>query len=466
MAAKSFSEEDLSCTVCCDIFKDPVVLPCSHSFCRHCLQTFWETKGCRECPVCRRISTMEVPLSNLALKNLCETISQERSQAASAGSEVLCSLHGEKLKLFCLDDKMPVCLVCRDSVRHTNHRFRPLAEAALQHKDEVRAQLKPLLEKVKVYEEALQDCETTARHIKMQAEQAAKQINDEFEVLHQFLRDEEAARIDALWEEEEQKSQMMKERMENVSREMSSLSDTIRAVEEEMEAEDVTFLQLLANAFSRAKRPLQDLEECSGALIHVARHLGNLKHWVWLKMQHSIQYTPVVLNPNTAHPDLILSEDLSSLRASDQSQQLPDNPERFDYFLSALGSEGFSSGAHCWEVEVGNNAIWQLGVMAESARRKGDVKIRGGLWRLGHSNGKYTARGATQPETAVKVSQMLQKIRVTLDWDRGKVSFSDPVSNTHLHTLMHHFTERVFPYFNIVAPFRILPAKINITVGR
>ena len=80
--------------------------------------------------------------------------------------------------------------------------------------------------------------------LQVQTQQTEKQIKQEFEKLHQFLRDEEAARIAALREEEEQKSQMMKEKIEKMSREISSLSDTIRAIEEEMEADDVTFLQV------------------------------------------------------------------------------------------------------------------------------------------------------------------------------------------------------------------------------
>ena len=77
-----------------------------------------------------------------------------------------------------------------------------------------------------------------------QAQHTERQIKEEFEKLHQFLRDEEAARIAALREEEEQKSQMMKEKIEKMSREISSLSDTIRAIEEQMGADDVTFLQV------------------------------------------------------------------------------------------------------------------------------------------------------------------------------------------------------------------------------
>ena len=134
MASKSFSEEDLSCPVCCEIFKDPVIMGCSHSVCKDCLQKFWETKGSRECPVCRRRSSKETPPRNLALKNLCEGFLQERHQRASAGPEHICSEHSEKLRLFCLDDLQPVCLVCRDSRTHKNHEFLPLQEAALDYK--------------------------------------------------------------------------------------------------------------------------------------------------------------------------------------------------------------------------------------------------------------------------------------------------------------------------------------------
>src|SRR4029434_35073 len=105
MASTYFAEEDFTCPVCFEIFKDPVILSCSHSICKACLQQFWDTKGSRECPYCRRKCSKEIYLPNMALRNLCETFLQERSEKTSAGSEVLCSLHSEKLKLFCHDDQ-------------------------------------------------------------------------------------------------------------------------------------------------------------------------------------------------------------------------------------------------------------------------------------------------------------------------------------------------------------------------
>ncbi|XP_031436023.1 E3 ubiquitin-protein ligase TRIM69-like [Clupea harengus] len=221
-----------------------------------------------------------------------------------------------------------------------------------------------------------------------------------------------------------------------------------------MEADDITVLQCT----------LQDPERVSGALINVAKHLGNLKFRVWEKMQEIVQYTPVTLDPNTAHPDLILSEDLTSVRDSDEWQQLPDNPERFDEKASVLGSEGFNSGTHCWDVEVGENTWWVVGVMTESLQRKGDYTSMSGWWYVGYDDDEYGAYSPPQPSTRLTVKQKLQRIRVQLDWDRRKLSFSDPDNNTHLHTVTHTFTERVLPYFNVtcnLSPLRMLPVRAS-----
>ncbi|XP_058625617.1 E3 ubiquitin-protein ligase TRIM35-like [Onychostoma macrolepis] len=450
----SLSVDDFSCPVCHEIFKNPVLLSCSHSFCKECLQKFWRSKKTQECPVCSRRSSKSEPPPNLALKNLCESFLKERNERRSSGSEEICSLHSEKLKLFCLEDKQPVCVVCRDSKQHDNHKFRPISEVVSSYKEELNTALKSLQEKLQHNGKMKGEFKKTAEHIKSQAEHTERQIKQQFEKLHQFLRDEEEATITALREEEEQKKQMMKEKLEEMNRHISALSHTIKDMEEMMKASDVCFLKEFPVSMERVQISSQpDPQTPSGALIHVPRYLGNLPFRVWKKMQDIVQNTPVILDPNTAHRSLLLSDDLTSVRTSGY-QPVPDNPERFDYDYCVLGSEGFNSGTHCWDVEVKQSSHWRLGVTTASNQRKGRGFYKTGVWSVWYRQKglgffsilKYNQYGWS-PGSGFHVEQQLDRVRVNLDYDGGTVSFSDPVTNTHLHTFTTSFTHTLFPFF-------------------
>ncbi|XP_029287560.1 nuclear factor 7, ovary-like [Cottoperca gobio] len=453
----SRSEEDLCCPVCHEIFKNPVVLSCSHSFCKDCLLRWWKGKERRECPCCKRRSSKSDPPRNLALKNLCEAFLLDRDHR--------CSLHSEKLQLFCLDHQQSVCLVCRDSKTHNNHRFRPIDEAAQDLKEELQKSLKPLEEKLKIFKEVKGNCDQTAEHIKVQARHTEMHIKEQFKKLHRFLQEEEEARICALRDEEDEKSQVMKEKIEALSRDIADLSDTIKVTEKELRAENVSFLQNYKAAVQRVQqRPLlEDPQLVSGALINEAKHLGNLSFIIWNNMREMVSYTPVILDPNTSDPELIVSEDLTSVRAGEK-RQLPKNPERTKFSCSALGTKGFNSGTHSWDVDVGDNKDWELGVLGENIQKNG--RLQSGLWRILFSNSKFTAFSTLGQEEDLPVKKKLRRIRVHLDFDKGNLSFFDLDTNTHIHTFTHTFTDTLFPYIYTEnhLPLKILPAKVSVMV--
>ncbi|XP_033853254.3 zinc-binding protein A33-like [Acipenser ruthenus] len=463
-------EEELSCAVCCEIFKDPVTLRCNHSFCKACLDRYWQDEKTRECPVCRERSSGPQPPVDFRLRNIVESFLKEHSHKPTG---MLCSLHDEKLKLFCVDDEEAVCVVCQTSEKHRNHKFQPVPEAARDYKEELKTTMKPLQDKLESFNEVKKECDKTAKHIKKQAQQTEKQIKEEFEKLHKFLRDEEKARIAALRGEEEQKKKLLEDQLENITREIATLSDTIRVMEREMKAEEVSFLQNYKYTKRRAECTLQDPECVSGVLIDVAKHLGSLKYKVWEKMLGIVQYTPLTLDPNTAHPELILSEDLTSVRHSDDRQQLPDNPERFGYCVFVVGSEGFTAGKHCWEVEVGSKTKWDLGVTKESSKRKGGISLNPeeGYWAIALRDGDRYSVCTSEP-SPLALKNKPEKIRVLLDFDRGEVAFFDASDMRPIYTFKERFTEKMFPYFSPClnkdgknpAPLKICPVKAVIKV--
>ncbi len=155
----------------------------------------------------------------------------------------------------------------------------------------------------------------------------------------------------------------------------------------------------------------------------------------------------MILDPNTAHPCLVVSDDLTSVRKSGNNPLIPDNPERFDTYYCVLGSEGFNSGTHCWDVEV-KEKYWSLGVTTASNQRKGGVFFHTDVWSVAYGFSEWAG---------FPVKQDLERVRVNLDYDRGTVSFSDPVTNTHLHTFTSTFTDTLFPFFYSIYSLKILP---------
>ncbi|KAI3367780.1 hypothetical protein L3Q82_026216, partial [Scortum barcoo] len=303
----SWLEKNLFCPVCREIYKDPVLLPCSHSFCKACWQRWWKRKTTHECPVCRTQCSFYDPPKNLVLKNLCEDFLSQKDQGETA---TLCSLHNEELKLFCLDHQQPVCLVCLHSSLHISHNFRPINEAALDYKEILKELWKPTQEKLDLFKDVKGNFDQTAKDIEAQAEDTERQIKDVFLMLQKFLQKEEQVRLKVVREEKKQKSEMMKRKTEDLSRETAALSDRVSIIQEVLRAEDLPFLQKYKTAAAVAQLSLPEVPKPIPALMNMTKHLNNLPSAVLDRMKEIISASEA-LEPKT-NPALL--------------QQSPKNP--------------------------------------------------------------------------------------------------------------------------------------------
>ncbi|KAF3855627.1 hypothetical protein F7725_016350 [Dissostichus mawsoni] len=179
-------------------------------------------------------------------------------QPADPPPPEVCTLRNSDSSVWTISSQ---CVSSAEIQRTHDHRFRPIDEAAQDLREELQKSLQPFQEKLKLFEE-VQVKFDQAGHMKVQAQHTETQIKEQFKKLHQFLEEEEEARMAALREEEEQKRRMMEEKMEAVSREIAALSHTVRATEEELRAEDVSFLHNYKAAVERLQRPCWRIHSC------------------------------------------------------------------------------------------------------------------------------------------------------------------------------------------------------------
>ncbi|XP_038671000.1 zinc-binding protein A33-like [Scyliorhinus canicula] len=448
---QSLTEEAI-CPICIDFFTDPVILNCGHNFCRSCISQCWEKKEINSCPECREEFAERNFRINRALANLAEKTRRLTVNREGKESHLHCEKHQEELKLFCATDKKLICLICRDSQEHQSHNFVAIKEAVQLYREQLKSSLGSLTEKKWAVREKELTQKLNISEVREQSSSLQTHITSEFSKMHQILTEKEQRLLRDLREEEERILEQMEENLREIQENLNSIEEKLSKLQKQMKQKDeLIFLREEARQKRRISEEKHKISTADFSL-SVGRFRGPLQYTAWREMIAFINTAPasLTLDPNTANPWLILSEEQTSVSLGDKQQRVPDNPERFDIWGCVLASEGFASGRHYWEVEVGNKTCWGLGVARESADRKKRInrKPETGYWILWLEPGRGYFVGTSPSSTPFTPSVNPRKIGVFLDYEGGQVSFYNADNMSHLHTFTHTFTERIFPIFS------------------
>lgn len=456
--------QDLTCPVCQGIFSDPLILGCTHSFCRTCLQRSWQVN--KSCPVCRKHFTEDKAVPNRVLKNLCETFVKQTSwRRPPKLSEFSCTLHFKPLDLFCEWDARPVCVDC--ATLHSTHRLLSVKDALPICKSELNEKLVYFERKIESFEKMMQKFIQTMEFIELQAKEAESQIREEFEKLHDFLRDEENRRLTALETEKVEKTITVQDKIQNTEEGLKILYTHVDTLKKGLDCDDLPLLMDFQNLKIQTNWTKSVPQIEPNCLLPMNKHVGSLGFDIWKSMKDCVQYYPVVLDSNTASPWLNVSPDLISVKESPERLSLPENLDRFDPCVFVLGADGYTSGKHKWEVTVGDSSKWIVGVCKKSVPRKKTftVSSSAGVWAIRLSKGVYDA--LTKEPTPLQVTSRPEKICVRLNMDKGEVSFYDGTTTKHLVSLTFKLGkgEKIYPIFGPglqSTPMTIVPGKVTI----
>ncbi|XP_036938400.1 erythroid membrane-associated protein [Acanthopagrus latus] len=172
----------------------------------------------------------------------------------------------------------------------------------------------------------------------------------------------------------------------------------------------------------------------------------------------------VTLDSDSANPDLLISSDEKRMRCGLEHREVQQSHQRFNGWWCAVGQEGYTSGRHYWEVEVGERD-WRLGVAKASAVRQGfrSLNTDTGYLTLRLERGS-DLKALTVPATLLSQSVVPRKVGVYLDYEQSQLSFYDVEKRSHLYTYNEKFTEELYPLFGtveVVKDLVIRPADLR-----
>ncbi|KAL1249317.1 hypothetical protein QQF64_020322, partial [Cirrhinus molitorella] len=498
--------EELQCSICLDVFTDPVTTPCGHNFCRTCLNKHWTNTQTCFCPLCKETFSRKTDLKiNTTLREVVQhfkvklkrgrsevfcDICDERKQKAMKScltcpssycethlephlrvprlkkhklinavenlEDYICQKHERPLELFCRDDQTCVCLSCTEG-DHRTHNTVPIEEESQQKKNQLVQTQTDVQQMIQNRMKKIQEIEHS---VEMRKRNTEKEKSSSVELFTDLIRSIERCQSELLKMMEEQQKAAEKQ-AEYLIKELQQETTDLKRRNTELEQLSHTddHLHLIQMFSSLSSHPhTKNWTEISidsnvdglhmnTALVQFKKTLDETLDEILIQNLEK-QTLDVTLDPDTANPKLILSDDGKQVSRGDIKQDVPENPKRFG-FGCVLAKQGFRSGKFYYEVQVKGKTKWYLGVARESINRKNQKTLTTvhGFWTLILRNeNQYTA--CDNPPVSLSLKVKPEKVGVFVNYEEGLVSFYDVGSNSHIYSFTGQtFTEKLYPYF-------------------
>ncbi|XP_018416419.1 PREDICTED: E3 ubiquitin/ISG15 ligase TRIM25-like [Nanorana parkeri] len=385
-----------------------------------------------------------------------------------------CSVHRELFKYYCIADAACICVSCRLDGEHQGHKVETLDEASEKKKKKLRTGLQKLITEREETERRVRSLQERRRKVQEKSSGVTERVTALFRDLRRHLEDLEKRVLREISRQEERLSHQLSDLIQKLEIKKAELSRKMGHIEEMCNMTDpLTVLQESDTGDlcdteegddedrERHDKLLHDGGDLDVAGISHTLHSGLSDMMKGVNVCFIIQEaSDIVLDVNTAHNNLQISEDMKTVSWSDIEQSRPETPERFQNYVQVLSSQSFSSGRHYWEVDVSKSDWWVVGMCYPSIERRGEQSGIGG------NHKSWSLCSKTNQCLVWHISDDIQlpdnissnRVRIYLDYEAGQLSFydlCDPIR--HLHTFTTTFTE---PLHAAIFLWGVVPCQV------
>ncbi|XP_036964335.1 probable E3 ubiquitin-protein ligase TRIML1 isoform X1 [Acanthopagrus latus] len=517
------TEDQFLCSICLDVFTDPVTIPCGHNFCKTCITKHWDKNVPYKCPNCKEVFYTRPKLQvNTFISEMAAQFRQSAQQKASSSSseqqvskpgevpcdvctrtklkalksclvclasycethlephliisglkghqlidpvenleDRMCTKHDELLELFCKTDQMCVCMLCSD-LDHKTHDVVPLKEEYEGKKAELGKTDAEIQHRIQKRRLKIHEMRCSVKRSKNDADREIAAGDPVFRALKESVERSQAELIYTIKMKHRKTEKQAEGFIKEMEQEISELEKRSSEVKKLSQSEDHPHLLQSFPSLNTAP-PTKDWTGVSvrppsyeGTVVRAVNQLEEtlskqMKKLFEVELKRVQQYAvDVTLDPDTAHPNLILSDDGKQVKHGDVKENLPNNPERFDTCPCVLAKQSFTSGRFYYEVQVKEKTKWDLGVARESINRKGNINPtpQNGQWSIClMDENEYEACDRSQVRLSLK--HQPEKVGVFVDYEEGLVSFYDVDAAALIYSFTGRcFTQKLYPYFS------------------